>query len=218
MKVTVPTSLRDIKLSTYLQYLKQVDYAKNKEDSKGYIITQKLMLFCNLTMEEVGMIPYDTVTGISETIDVIISSTPPRSDFIKLGNKTFGWVPSLDDLNWGEFLDLNSNISDWDTIHIALGVLYRPIILKYKGKYAVEKYKGDKYHNLIKEMPMDIVVSSMVFFWNLGMDCAKSTLLFLGTEQQRTDKTNSSMQSGDGMAQSMSSLVEMLQSMKKSIS
>ena len=127
----------------------------------------------------------------------------------------FGWVTELDKLSYGEFLDLNGNISDWETMQAAMGVLYRPIIKEQSGGlYLVEKYKGDKYHKDLLNMPMDAVIGSMVFFWNLGMDLASCIIKSLETDQELMTQVNF-QDNGIGIAQSMSSLVQTLQSMKR---
>jgi hypothetical protein len=134
----------------------------------------------------------------------------------KVGDITFGWIPKLDDMSYGEFLDLNSNISDWETMIISMGVCYRPITKEFNGKYLVEEYKGDTYHDALKQMPMDAVVGAMVFFWNLGLDC--TTYILKHLEQKNTmtfQKQLSLVETGVGMQQSMNSLGATLQNMKR---
>ena len=47
-------------------------------------------------------------------------------------NKTvkFGFMPKLDDISLGEFIDLDKYISDWQQMHKALSVLYRPVVFE----------------------------------------------------------------------------------------
>jgi len=217
MKIIVPTSLKDIKLSQYIEYLDLVDNSTEDEHKQGYLKAKKIQLFCNLTMEEVLNIQATSVNAISDMIDDVLNSKSDRIERVKLGGKTFGWLPKLDNMSYGELLDLNNNISVWKTVHIAMGVLYRPITFERKGKYLVEDYKTDKYHDLIKDIPMDCVVGAMVFFWNLGMDLATYTAKYLETEVTKMEfqKQLTLVENGVGLHHLMNSLTETLQSMKK---
>lgn len=215
MKVSVPSSLKDITLSKYLEYLKAIKEAEKHPDP-NYLEIRKIEIFCNLTHIEVLNIEYSFISSISERIDEIIKSEPELVKKFKIGDITFGWLPKLDDMKYSEFLDLNSNISDWETMIISMGVLYRPITKEFNGKYLVEEYKGDTYHDALKEMPMDAVVGAMVFFWNLGLDC--TTYILKHLEQTTTmnfQKQLNLVENGIGMQQSMNSLGETLQSMKQ---
>jgi hypothetical protein len=217
MKIIVPTSLKDIKLSQYIEYLNLIEITSDEDQKKGYLKTKKVQLFCNLTIEEVLNIQTTSLNSISDMIDDVLNSKSDRVERVKLGNKVFGWLPKLDDMSWGEFLDLNNNISDWKTVYIAMGVLYRPITFERKGKYLVEDYKTDKYHDLIKDIPMDCVVGAMVFFWNLGMDLGIYTAKYLEAEATKMEfqKQLTLVESGVGLQHLTNSLTEMLQSMKK---
>ena len=215
MKITVPSSLADITLAQYLRYLQAMKDAEKQTD-ESYLEIKMLEIFCNLTHVEVLDIQYSYVSSIVEKLSRIIKEEPSLVQKFKVGDITFGWLPKLDDMPYGELLDLISNISDWDTMVTAMGVLYRPITLEVNGRYLVEKYKGDTYHDALKEMPMSAVVGSMVFFWNLGLDCTKYIMKSLeGVEKMTFQKQVNLVESGIGMQQSMNLLEETLQSMKR---
>lgn len=217
MKIIIPTSLKDIKLSQYLEYLELVKNTSDEEQKKGYLKAEKVQLFCNLTIDEVLNIQTTSVNSISDMIDDVLNLKADRVERVKLGGKVFGWLPKLDDMPYGEFLDLNNNISDWETVYIAMGVLYRPITLERKGKYLVEDYQTDKYHDLIKDIPMDCVVGAMVFFCNLGMDLLKYIGLYLEEEATKMDfqKQTILVENGVGLHHLTNSLRETLQNMTK---
>ena len=216
MKIIVPSSLADITLSQYLRYLKALESAETNPDP-NYIQIVTLEIFCNLTRIEVLDIEYSFVATIYERIIEILKQEPQLVTEFKVGDLTFGWIPKLDDLKYGEFVDLNTNISDWESIVVSMGVLYRPITIKKGNKYLVEEYKGDTYHDALKQMPMNAVVGAMVFFWNLGIDCTNSTLRYLETQTTQTNfqKQLNLVDAGIGIQQSMNSLVETLQNMKR---
>ena len=36
----------------------------------------------------------------------------------------YGFIPNLDDMSFGEYVDLDTYIGDWQNIHRAMAVLY----------------------------------------------------------------------------------------------
>jgi hypothetical protein len=213
MKVIVPESLKDITLGQYQRYQIELDASKNRPDQLEYLNIKKIEVFCNLSQAEVYNIQLGDVYSISEKIDLILEEQPQRVEKFTLNGIKFGFVPELDKLSYGEFLDLNSNISEWETMQVAMGVLYRPIKNEATGLYNVEEYKGDKYHSVLKDMPLDAVIGSMVFFWNLGLDCVTAITKSLEVEQMLENQLNL-VDNGIGIRQSMSLLEATLQSMR----
>jgi hypothetical protein len=215
MKIIVPTSLADIRLSQYQRYLKAVEEAKSQNQEKWLDVIM-VEIFCNLTRIEVLNIEFSFVTEIAERIGEVLKQEPALVERFQVGDLTFAWLPKLDDMSYGEFIDLNNNIGDWENIVTAMGVLYRPIKKEFNGKYIVEKYKGDTYHDALKEMPMDAIVGSMVFFWNLGIDCTTYIVKHLEKETTMDIQNQANLVSnGVGIQQSMNSLVQTLQSIKR---
>lgn len=213
MKLIVPSSLDDITLIQYQEYNQEIESRKDLPDSEEYLKIKKIEIFCKLTREQVMMIEYSSIDDISKILDDILQRQPNLVQRFTIDKVKFGWLPELDKMSYGELLDLNNNISDWSSMHVAMGVLYRPIKNEANGLYNIEKYEGDKYHKQLRQMPLSAVIGSMVFFWNLGMDCTTYILKSLETE---TDFQNqlTLTENGVGIQQSMSLLMETLQSMK----
>lgn len=217
MKISVPTSLSDITLEKYLLYLKELKIIEEKNLPDTHLNTKLLEIFCDISYEQSLNIQMTSVLEVSATIKEVLLQEPERVEFFNIGKIKFGWLPKLDSMSWGEFLDLNNNISDWETIIISMGVLYRPVTRIYNGKYLIEEYKGDTYHDALMQMPMDAVIGAMVFFWNLGMDCARYIAKYLEEEATKMNFQNqlSLVENGVGIQQSMNSLEVMLQKSMK---
>jgi hypothetical protein len=103
-----------------------------------------------------------------------------------------------------------------------MAVMYRPIINTRKDKYEIAPYTaGEEYHELMKYMPMEIAISSRVFFYDLGSELLDSTLSYLEMEVKKigTKRTSrrgaNSTNNGDGILQSMQWLREIYPSMMK---
>jgi hypothetical protein len=216
MKLTVPSSLDDITLIQYQEYNQEIESRKKLPDAEEYLKIKKIEIFCKLSREQVLNLEYESVENISKILDGILESQPELVQKFTINGVKFGWLPELDKMTYGELLDLNGNISEWSNMHIAMGVLYRPIKQEIKnGMYNIERYEGDKYHKDLRQMPLSAVIGSMVFFWNLGTDLLESIIKYLETEEETFQSQLNLTSTGIGIAQLTSLLEGTLQDMKR---
>lgn len=209
IELTIPTTLNDIKLAQYQKFL---SIAKDNED--GEFLQQKMVqIFCGIDLKDVATIRYKDVFEITNSINNLFTKENHFIQRFKMGGVEFGFIPNLDEMSTGEYMDLDTYITDWDTMHNAMAVLYRPITNKLGNKYQIEEYKGSvTYADVMKHAPLDVVLGAMVFFYNLGNDLLKSTINSLEKNQEVRDILNkhSLEKDGGGIAQSMLLLKEML--------
>lgn len=218
MKLIVPSNLTEISLSKYQQYLKAFEQSKTEKNAETFLSLKILEIFCEITEEQSRQIQQDDANKVVKIIIDLLGQEPSLVESFMLDGITFGWVPKLDDLNFGEFLDLNNNITSWDNIVTAMGVLYRPVTeFTKEGKYNIEKYEGDKYHHLLKDMPISAVFGANVFFWNLGTDLVTATHKYLEKElkQMNLHQRHNLQQNGDGSVHYLNSLKTTLQKLKR---
>lgn len=82
------------------------------------------------------------------------------------------------------------------------------------------QYEGtDEYAELMKLMPLDVVLGAQVFFYDLGTELLKAIPHFLekkGKEIIMMSKANSTS-NGDGITQSINSLKEMCGTLEQSL-
>jgi hypothetical protein len=126
-------------------------------------------------------------------------------------------VPNLDDMTLGEYIDLDTYAGDYESIEVAMNVLYRPVITKLKNKYIIEDYNPDTKEQMLN-MPMDAVISSMFFFLNLGLELSNIILNSSEAKKnlQQVDLDNF-QQNMDGISRFMPYLKETLQNMNISL-
>jgi hypothetical protein len=214
IELTIPTTLNDIKL---VQYQKFLSIAKDNEE--GEFLQQKMVqLFCGIDLKDVAQIRYKDVAEITANINNLFTKENVFIQRFKMGGVEFGFIPNLDDMTTGEYMDLDTYITDWETMHNAMAVLYRPITNKLGNKYQIEEYKGSiTYADVMRHAPLDVVLGAMVFFYNLGNDLLKSTINYLENNQEVQNILNkhNSENVGDGMQVSMLSLKETLEDLMK---
>ena len=219
--IEVPQELSAIPLRQYQKYLKVMDDNKDAEDME-FINLKVLEIFCGVTMKEAYKLPLSEFSFIiNHIVEIFNQNTPLQKDFTLTDPKgdsvTFGFIPKLDDITLGEFVDLDNYIGDWQMIHKAMAVLYRPITFRKGELYLTEDYEGtDKYSDIMKDAPVNVALGAVVFFYRLG-SVLSGYLADSLTKEMMEDKelAKDLDQSGDGINQYMQSLKEISQNLKK---
>lgn len=217
----VPQELSAITLQQYQKYLKVMEANDDAEDTE-FINLKVLEIFCGVTMKEAYKLPLAEFSFIiNHIVNIFKEDTPLQRDFTLTDPKgdsvTFGFIPKLDDISLGEFIDLDNYIGDWQQIHKAMAVLYRPITFRKGDLYLIEDYEGsDKYSEVMKDAPVNVALGAVVFFYRLG-NVLSSYLLDSLTQEMKKDREliKDLEQSGGGINQYMQSLEEMSQNLKK---
>lgn len=219
IKVQVPSKLGEIRLDQYVKYLDILDqYDKIKDDSNAEIfyLLKSLEIFTGINYEDGLKLRLSDVKKIVSTIESLLLEKPKLIKRFKLGDLEFGFIPKLDDMTFGEYVDLDTNISNWKNMHKCMAVLYRPVLKKIDKLYMIEEYRGDNYYEAMKLMPLDAVFSSLLFFYRLGMDLSKNMTKYLESNPKELDSIQAQTlrESGVGINRSIHLLKEMLQDIK----
>ena len=213
INITIPTDLSEITLRQYKHFLK---IQKTVDDEK-FLSAKIIEIFCGVNLQEVMQIKFNDSEFIVDTLTEMFEQKPNLVSKFKLKNKEYGFHPQLDDLTLGEYIDLDTFIGDWENIEKAMAVLYRPIVNKLKDKYTIEDYKVGRDADML-DMPMDAVLSSIFFLWNLGLDLSKAMMSYLDKEEvQALTQFLNSQPNGGGITQFTDLLKETLHDMKISL-
>ena len=213
VEINVPDSLKEITLDQY-QRFEKLNTEENKEST--FLLQKMVEIFCNLNLKDVANIKYKSVQEIVVHLNKIFDQKHSLVPTFSLGNVEYGFIPVLDDMSLGEFIDLDENLGKWDNMHKAMSVLYRPVKFKKDKKYNIEDYDG--MNDKLKYMPLNIVFGSMVFFYNLSNELTQTILNYLQKElpNKLTIQQKEALdQSGVGINRSMVLLKEMLPSLTR---
>ena len=207
VEVSVPSSLREVKLKNYQELL-----IKENPDNDD-------MLKCilNINTKELGKIKDKDVDNLLAIINKLFDEKHEFMPTFKLKGVLYGFIPKLDDITYGENKDVTSYINDWGNMHKAMAVLFRPVKQKLNSKYLIEDYEGShKYSEMMKNMPLDVVLGAMVFFWNLTNALLNSIPNYLEKEMKQAQMQGVDLaESGEAIQNSMHLLKATLQNLNR---
>jgi hypothetical protein len=213
VEVYIPDTLSEITLDKYQRYLK---IQENNED-ENFLAIKMIEIFCGLRGDTIMAMKAKSIKDITLILTQMFNEKPQLVKEFKMNGMTYGFIPKLEDMSFGEYIDLDTYIGDMDNIHRAMNVLYRPIKQKYQNKYLIEDYTGDDPEKM-KDMPMDAVLSSILFFYNLGMDLSKTMLNSLEDNKEiNLAQYLTSEENGDGINHFSDSLKEILEDLRISL-
>jgi len=217
-EIVIPTSLSEIPLKSYQEFMKVVEKSNDDE----FIGQKTIEIFCGLKMKDVVKVKWSDVKSLTVHLNEIFKAKPKFQATFKIKDMEFGFIPNLEDMSFGEYIDFESNISSVETFHKAMAVMYRPITKKVKDRYEIFEYKGtDEFSDVMKYASLDVVLGATVFFSTLGSDLVQHTLTSLEKEIQKNPKImtlakeRNLINDGDGTIQSMRFLRETLQSLMR---
>jgi hypothetical protein len=176
LAITIPTDLSEIKLSQYQKFLNIVE----QNEESDFLHHKMIEIFCNVELKYVSQFKHKQIIQIVTTINNLFDKIPPFKNKFTLNGIDYGFIPNLDDISQGEYMDLDNYIVDVANLHRSMAVMFRPIKTKLKDKYIIEPYEGsDVYAEKMLDAPLDVVLASRVFFYHLGRELLKSTLIYL---------------------------------------
>jgi hypothetical protein len=183
MRVLIPTSLSEIKLSQYTRYQKVL---KDNQDDETFVCIQMVAIFCNLSVADVMKIPVNDFTDIVESIAKTLDQKPKLVRTFKMDGVNYGFIPNLDKMTLSEHATADTLLGNDENIPLLMSVLYRPIKRKAGAFYEIEEFDGDESKaDLFKEVTMDVVVGAMLFFWTLSKDLLSNILSHLEAKAAR---------------------------------
>ena len=212
MKIVIPNSLNEITLGQYQEFYKLNDV----EDVK--VVERRMIeIFCKVPMKYVNQMKAIDVKEIIQILTSMLENKPSLVNLFKMNGVEYGFIPDLDDMTFGEYVDLDTFIGDTNNLHRAMNVLYRPVKIKRSGRYQIEDYDSDKYERMLN-MPMDAVISSILFFYHLGIDLSQ---IMMDSSKLKNEKNMMqyliSEENGDGINHSFTSLKTMLDDLRISL-
>ena len=210
--LNIPESLSEITLG---QYQKWVKITEGQEINNFY--QQKMIeIFCGADLKDALKMRVKDINQVTLELNKLFETKPKFIDRCTINDNEFGFIPKLDDMSFGEYIDLDTYLAEWDTMDLAMGVLFRPVIFSRKGKYLIEDYETASKYNM-KNMRLDVVMGALVFFWNLKNELLKHIVNYLQNQQdvKLPQHLIASIRNGVGFNPFTDSVMETLETLKK---
>ena len=167
-----------------------------------------LECFCGISLKEAYNLELTSFSHILNHLSNIFKEETPlqqRFTMVDINGKEveFGFIPNIEEITLGEFVDLEKYIQSWETMHKAMAVLYRPVTFKNKNLYLIEDYKGiEKYSDPMLDSHLNGSLGANVFFYHLGKGLLRtlpSVLMHQMKEMNQLLPQSPSQKSGDGL-------------------
>tara|TARA_A100000171_G_C2132245_1_gene147540 strand:+ start:1563 stop:2201 length:639 start_codon:yes stop_codon:yes gene_type:complete len=178
IKLNVPEDLSEITLAQYQRWIK---IAEKQEEVNTFYQQKMIEIFCNANLQDIMQMRLKDIQEITTHLDSLFNNTPEFQPLFKLEDEEFGFIPKLDEMTFGEYIDLDNYLADWQQMDSAMAVLFRPVTYKRKGKYLIEDYVSSEKYDL-SEMPLNVVLGSLVFFCDLKNELLKHIMNYLKTQ------------------------------------
>ena len=178
IKLNVPEDLSEITLAQYQRWIK---IAEKQEEVNTFYQQKMIEIFCNANLQDIMQMRLKDIQEITTHLDSLFNNTPEFQPLFKLEDEEFGFIPKVDEMTFGEYIDLDNYLADWQQMDSAMAVLFRPVTYKRKGKYLIEDYVSSEKYDL-SEMPLNVVLGSLVFFCDLKNELLKHIMNYLKTQ------------------------------------
>ena len=219
VQIKVPTDLNEIPLKHYQDFLRV-----QRDSTDDEFIAQKMVeIFCGIRLAEVAKIKLTSLNELIAHFTQLFSQTPKFTPTFKIGEIEFGFIPELEEITFGEYVDLDSHLQSWDNFHKAMAVLYRPIKTRKGEKYDIKDYDPNTdMQELMRFAPLNICISASLFFWTLESELLQATLNYLEKNLKKDKSLSQTLakqlnlaKDGDGISRFMHLLKETSQSLTR---
>ena len=192
VKVLLPENGRELTIEQYQKFLKV-------EGDETFMTLKAIEIFANIPLKVAYAMKADDILSISTDIFTMISVKHPLVKRLSFRGKEYGFIPNLEEMSFGEYIDLDSYLSDMQSLHKTIGVLYRPITIEKGDLYEIEPYNGTDGYS---DFPLDVALGATLFFYRLSNRLLKDSQT--SSEEETTNNLTSqppltSPELGDGM-------------------
>lgn len=210
IKIKLPESKDEIKLSTYLKLIEiEADDSLSSKDR----VFKTIQAIFDITEEQVKQIKFSDVVSISDHFTEVLSRKEERQivKTFEYEGVNYGMIPDLDEISLAEYVDLEESEKDPLKANLFLNVMYRPIKEIINGKHTIVDYDNSQTIDF-SNLPISVLDRAKVFFYTLGTQLLSSTAMKLANMTQTSQlKKESFTKVGDGTTQSIKLQREILQ-------
>lgn len=215
MKIQVPTHINDITLEQYQRFA----LINTEEQDKEFFMFKTIEIFCGVDIALVSKMRLKDAESISNEVLGVLQQNVPFTNKFELDGVKYGFIPDLQAISLGEFIDLEEGLSKDKDFHKAASVMFRPIVKEFGELYTIDGYEAStEMHHVMKQAPVGVISAAIVFFYNIAKELLKASQDFSSQEKAEAmtilEKLNSQRNTG-GLTLSTLYAEAMLQSINK---
>ena len=215
MKIQVPTHINDITLEQYQRFA----LINTEEQDKEFFMFKTIEIFCGVDIALVSKMRLKDAESISNEVLNVLQQNVHFTNKFELDGVKYGFIPDLQAISLGEFIDLEEGLSKDKDFHKAASVMFRPIVKEFGELYTIDGYEANtEMHHVMKQAPVGVISAAIVFFYSIAKELLKASQDFSSQEKAEAmtilEKLNLQRNTG-GLTLSMLYAEAMLQSINK---
>jgi hypothetical protein len=212
LTLNIPESLSEITLGQYQDWVKITE----GQEINNFYQQKMIEIFCKANLKDALKMRVKDINEVTIGLNSLFEKKPKFKDRCTFNDNEFGFIPKLDDMSFGEYIDLDTYLAEWESMDLAMGVLFRPVTFTRKEKYLIEDYETASKYDM-KNMPLDVVMGALVFFWNLKTELLKHIVNYLQNQKDVSLPTHliASLKNGVGFNPFTDSVMETLETFQK---
>ena len=102
INLNIPENLSEITLAQYQKWIKIID----NEELSTFFQQKMIEIFCNADLKDILQMRVKDVDEVTAHIDNIFNEKPKFQATFELDNVEYGFIPQLDQMTFGEYVDL----------------------------------------------------------------------------------------------------------------
>ena len=110
VKLNIATSLNEVTLAQYQEF----DKLNAKSESE--LQMRMVEIFCKVSRQVVMSMKANDIIEICNIINVMFDTKYQLINTFKVKGQEYGFIPSLEDMTFGEYVDLDTYIGDDDNL------------------------------------------------------------------------------------------------------
>lgn len=182
LKVNIAANAAGVTLGKYIDYQNAVDKIE-----QVHIITGK-------SSESIKLLQVHVLDEIIMKFEAALQLSPEGFERkVRTGVIELGFIPNLQEMTFGEYVDLDSACTDLykdgkvngEAALKMMCILYRPVKAKFGKYYDIEPYNTAairKYQDDVKQLTLAHVLNVLLFFSSLEIELYNSSLEYLAKE------------------------------------
>lgn len=198
MNIQVPTDINDITLEQYQKFA----LINTDDQDPEFFLMKQIEIFCGVDIQLVNQMRYEDIKDIADEISGVLAQESKFTNRFEMDGVEYGFIPDLQAISLGEFVDLEESLANVKDFHKAAAVMFRPIKKRFKELYTIEGYSASlESQAAFKQAPIGVISAAVVFFYDIVKELLQGSQDFLNKEiakEMAILEQSNSLQSGDG--------------------